>query len=951
MTEPPVGKSADKVAQSRQAPESPGIQAFGAIALAFLLYALLADAAIETFASGSSVRWWVAGIIVVYAAASVVLWRRVPRLWDRLGWRNRAAASFFLLLGLLAFTAWLPGGQVAGVKLAAQPTSTVFTAVTAVAVLLSTLVLLRALKSTPLWARAAVGALAAYGLGAFVIGIARHTPYSELLRGASLWVRAPFWLQGAFLGVFVVVPVAVVAEMITLGRRMAVRDAWSGEMGRLVALALSALMAAPALTLPRSVPGVALAGGAARFAAADAGQLEQAAAERLVNEPPAMPQADPAQIVQTAGAVVRGFRSEEWEVAALAASLGNDPAAAFAFVRDAIGFDPYAGVLRGAEGTLAARAGNAWDRALLLRALLARSGFKTRLAFATLDGETATRLIGRAYQKPVRSLSGAAPAGLLAHVVTAVAARARRDDAALRLALGSRLNELGVEDMELLRQEVAQHAWVQVLKGDVWVDLDPTLADAQTGKALAVASGTAEDVPPEQQHTIVVRVIAETLADEKLSETVSLERELTAATAADQYLLLGFLPEGKGGGLLTGGGTPSSFVSTLCVGDEAQTGQTIATTAAGGGAGFGSLFGGEESSGGDLVGLYIEIETRVPGRRPTVGRHVLLDRVPQDARSASAIRADALKPLAPDGGVPRALRGFHHLMISTGGTSPLDMARLRLSALDASLGSGGPASQQAPPSSPASLLWASDLTLVEGSEMLVVRALDSTERGRAYVDAPRVFLGSWFPEPTGADELSRETDLLIDSVRVLLPEPMSVREMAERQLQYGALQSALETETGLRLAAAWDPADRTIVSTSLAMGSQLTVLAPSDVQRLPAGSAGALKSALRGGDLAVVPGDVATATAWWTVARSGFARAIIEPGAGGFRVGPVGGASGAGGRRPGQQGGRGRGGAANEYGTLVNKVGQATKEVAGRGGQAVRDTFERAAPKALVKLQ
>ena len=135
MTEPPVGQSADKVAQSRQAPESPGIQALGAIALAFLLYALLADAAIETFASGSSVRWWVAGIIVVYTAASVVLWRR-PRLWDRLGWRNRAAASFFLLLGLLAFTAWLPGGQVAGVELAAQPTSTVFTAVTAVAVLL-----------------------------------------------------------------------------------------------------------------------------------------------------------------------------------------------------------------------------------------------------------------------------------------------------------------------------------------------------------------------------------------------------------------------------------------------------------------------------------------------------------------------------------------------------------------------------------------------------------------------------------------------------------------------------------------------------------------------------------------------------------------------------------------------------------------------------------------------
>lgn len=282
-------------------------------------------------------------------------------------------------------------------------------------------------------------------------------------------------------------------------------------------------------------------------------------------------------------------------------------------------------------------------------------------------------------------------------------------------------------------------------------------------------------------------------------------------------------------------------------------------------------------------------------------------------------------------------------MISTGGTSPLDMARLRLSALEGTLSSGGAASPQQRPSSPASPFWGSDLTLVEGSERLVVQALDSMERGRAYVDEPRVFLGSWFLEPNTADGLSRETDLLIDSVRVLLPEPTSVRAMADRQLEYGALQSALETETTLRLAAAWDAAGRTVVSTSLAMGSHLTVLAPSDVQRLPAGSAGALRRALRGGDLVIVAGDVATATAWWTVARSGFVRAIVEPGAGMSKVAPVQPGPGAGKRHPGQQGGNQNKGA-GEYIGVVRKVGEATKDAAAKGGRVIRDGFDRIDP-------
>ncbi|MDF1522253.1 MAG: hypothetical protein P1P87_05470 [Trueperaceae bacterium] len=48
-----------------------------------------------------------------------------------------------------------------------------------------------------------------------------------------------------------------------------------------------------------------------------------------------------------------------WEVEALALELAFDLPAMHAFVRDHVALDPYPGVLRGAQGTLAARAGNA----------------------------------------------------------------------------------------------------------------------------------------------------------------------------------------------------------------------------------------------------------------------------------------------------------------------------------------------------------------------------------------------------------------------------------------------------------------------------------------------------------------------------------------------------------------------------------------------------------------
>src|SRR5436190_16927174 len=89
---------------------TPTIREKGYAALAVVLYGALVDAAVETFLSGSPVRWLVAMSVGGYTLVSVSIWRNRRSVWNRFGWNRRADASLLLLMGLLALTAWMPGG-------------------------------------------------------------------------------------------------------------------------------------------------------------------------------------------------------------------------------------------------------------------------------------------------------------------------------------------------------------------------------------------------------------------------------------------------------------------------------------------------------------------------------------------------------------------------------------------------------------------------------------------------------------------------------------------------------------------------------------------------------------------------------------------------------------------------------------------------------------------------
>ncbi len=215
--------------------------------LALLLYALLIDAAVETYQSASSVRMYVA--VPVAAYVSFTLWLLRQHSSSRPGPVASIWLSLFLFLGILAVTASMPDGLDAGVRAVTLPTATVLSIATAAVIALA-LVALTVGSPLPTGGRIAAGFAACYGLAAFGSGIAWHRSYVQLLQGGSIWERLPYWGQGAFIGSLVVLPLAFAIEVLVALARVKVK----GRMHRILAFALAIAIAYAAFTATASTP-------------------------------------------------------------------------------------------------------------------------------------------------------------------------------------------------------------------------------------------------------------------------------------------------------------------------------------------------------------------------------------------------------------------------------------------------------------------------------------------------------------------------------------------------------------------------------------------------------------------------------------------------------------------------------------------------------------------------
>ena len=253
-----------------------------------------------------------------------------------------------------------------------------------------------------------------------------------------------------------------------------------------------------------------------------------------------------------------------FDPAAVVAEVGTEPDALFAWVRDRIGFVAYRGALKGAAGTLLDGGGNALDRALLLRALLAAAGHESALAHATLAPDVAERL---AAVVRLRAPAAAAPAELAAlgaradaelgvdgaalaaeldRLAAAAAARRTELEARAANATDALLALVGEGPAGDAATLLSDHWWVLLRAPDgTLVDLDPTLPEAVVGERLAepsarVAPGAVAELAAlegscrdlscgDRLHVVRVGAIAEVIEDGALVEHVLLDHELLPA--------------------------------------------------------------------------------------------------------------------------------------------------------------------------------------------------------------------------------------------------------------------------------------------------------------------------------------------------------------------------------------------------------------------------------------
>jgi hypothetical protein len=276
-----------------------------------------------------------------------------------------------------------------------------------------------------------------------------------------------------------------------------------------------------------------------------------------------------------------------FDVDARAEDLNYDVNAAAEFVQTQIAFDPYLGVLRGPEGTLSTQAGNAWDQAVTLSALINSMGGEAMIVEGRLNETDATRLIAEHFAPRVempQTLDFDAVLEVMAPYLMeqTVAASKQRNQIAAQNANTSNdpmieqsadklLATLAQNGLDLTKTSPADgfidqiakdYVWVQYrdTPNDPWVQVHPAFGTSVAPEVTA-ARFIAGTVPDEKLHRLKVELFIERLEQGKASRiSIMKAYDRPVANQAGKQITIGIGPNGP---VEEEGGEAAFFVPLL----------------------------------------------------------------------------------------------------------------------------------------------------------------------------------------------------------------------------------------------------------------------------------------------------------------------------------------------------------------------------------------------------
>ena len=831
-------------------------------------------------------RWWRLAPLAAAAAVAVVAWRWPALLDSRTG--SLVAATVTVLALAAASVAFLRTSML------------------------------------PLAARLIASALAVYAILALLQGAFAGTTFGEMVRGASVWQPLPRWLRGAFVGGCLLLPLAAVVQAVKAGLRGWRRSsstAWR-ELNQALVYALCATTALATWT-PSRRPSPPV-GGAATFAVPATPTTTSTVLPALNSDPAA--DVDPVTFAKKTDSLVDRISRVDWNVDARADALGSGVEPAFAYVRDAIRYEAYPGVLRGAAGTYTARAGNAADRAVLLAHLLEQKKIRTRFAIGTLDPAARERLWQRIFDTSIagipRIAPGTKPDPESAAFRQRVHARATRDYEVVRAALGDRLPPVTKPSHDEVLTEMNPHVWVQADVDGRWVDLDPSFPESKPGTTNTAIDSTVNELSDDLYQTVAIRVKVEQLSHGELSQTTVLDSSSKVVDLVDRQIFIAHVA-GKPIAMANIGaslGGYNTWTPALWVSGEFTYGTTFTIDETGASAPAADAGEPQAPGGGGLTGVidalsarpagapatttaptgpvfvaeWLEFELRAPGGQREVTRRILADRGSAAWRGKAPLSASGLARLerADDG--PTSMRALHNVWLSGG---PHDLAGYAEAMQDLAyinLDEAFPEDTTAQPATPPGGGQKDDREFGENvwpfalqnfawmvwTDHGVIPRLNDTPGLRLYTDRPRIAIFTMALDRTGTVQI--ETDLRRDDLREVAAPGIRPGMLAEKKLWFGLLQGAFEHEMLASTIAAAGGDPTTVETTSARLSPDgVMVLTPADAvpasQRVPhPESAARLSAALSAGNVIVAPvGGLDARGSWWEIAPvTGDTRAV-----------------------------------------------------------------------------